>query len=383
MWRVPLFDLDFDNREEAAVLAVLRRRWLTMGEETMAFERDFASMLGHDSQCLAMSSCTAALHTAVHLLDIHPGDEIIVPALTFVADYNAVIMCGGTPVLADCTSHDDWNVSAETIAKAITPRTKAVIIVHYAGQPCDMQSIQALCASANLTLIEDVAHAVGATQGGHQCGTFGDMACFSFFTNKNISCGEGGMFVSRDPEFMRRARLFRSHGMTSLTLDRHRGRVDSYDVLSPGLNYRITEMSAALGRVQLAKLLENNAKRKRIVETYDPALRDMPGICRPWNTPAATSMTQPSFHILPILLSPHVDRIAVMAGMRADGIQTSIHYPDPQHFSAFKKIFRDAPVAADIASRELTLPLFPSMTGDMVTDVASSLRAHLLQQGAA
>lgn len=380
MWRVPLFDLDFDSREAEAVLAVLRRRWLTMGEETIAFEQEFGNMLGHDTQCLAMSSCTATLHTAIHLLDLKPGDEVIIPALTFVADANVVIMSGGTPVLADCASLNDWNVSAETISKAITPRTKAVLIVHYAGQPCNMHPIKKLCKEHGLFLIEDVAHAVGATHHERPCGTFGDMACFSFFSNKNISCGEGGMFVSRDEKLMQRARLFRSHGMTSLTLDRHKGRVDSYDVLAPGLNYRITEMSAALGRVQLAKLDKNNALRRRLVDLYTHSLSGMPGMSRPWDETHDQSGDRSSCHIMPILLAPHIDRSAVMANMRVLGIQTSIHYPDLQNFSAFKHMLHGAPVAAEITSRELTLPLFPSMTDTMVDEVVSALRTQLSQQ---
>lgn len=358
MWRVPLFDIDFDSREETAIQSVLRRRWLTMGEETIAFEQEFETMLGHGTHCVAMSSCTAALHTAMQLLDLKPGDEVIIPALTFVADANAVVLSGGTPVLADCTSLQDWNVSAATIAKAITPRTRAVIIVHYAGQPCDMQPIQELCAERGLYLIEDAAHATGAMHQERHCGTFGDMACFSFFSNKNISCGEGGMFVSRDEKLVQRARLFRSHGMTSLTLDRHKGRVDSYDVLTPGLNYRITEMSAALGRVQLAKLFKNNDQRRRLAELYSNSLADMPGISRPWEDIHDQSSDRSSNHILPILLAPHIDRTAVMSNMRILGIQTSIHYPDLQNFSAFKHILHGAPVAAEITSRELTLPLF-------------------------
>ena len=377
MWRVPLFDLDFDSREEDAVLAVLRRRWLTMGEETQAFEQEFAAMLGQGAECLAVSSCTAALHAAMHQLALQPGDEVIVPALTFVADVNAVTMCRATPVLADCASLQDWNMNAQTIARAITPRTKAVLVVHYAGQPCDMDPIVALCQERGLPLVEDVAHAVGATYHGRQCGTFGDMACFSFFSNKNISCGEGGMFATCDADRMRQARLFRSHGMTSLTLDRHKGRVDSYDVLVPGLNYRMTEMNAALGRVQLAKLEANNARREQLAAAYATQLDAVPGVVRPW--PNGMTGSRSACHIMPVLLPAHVDRAALMAGMREQGIQSSIHYPDMQQFIAYKDILCGAPVAAEICARELTLPLFPSMTMDMVHEVISLLRALLMK----
>ncbi|BAH77527.1 DegT/DnrJ/EryC1/StrS family aminotransferase [Solidesulfovibrio magneticus] len=378
MWRVPLFDLDFDSREEDAVLAVLRRRWLTMGEETQAFEQEFAAMLGQGASCLAVSSCTAALHAAMDQLGLRPGDEVVVPALTFVADANVVAMCRATPVLADCASPQDWNMNARTIARAVTSRTKAVLVVHYAGQPCDMDPIVALCRERGLVLVEDAAHAVGATYRGRQCGTFGDMACFSFFSNKNLSCGEGGMFVTRDPDRLARARLFRSHGMTSLTLDRHKGRVDSYDVLAPGLNYRMTEMSAALGRVQLAKLEGNNARRERLAAAYATQLDAMPGVVRPW--PGGVAGCRSACHIMPVLLPKRVDRAALMAGLRGQGIQSSIHYPDMQQFTAYKDLLRGAPVAAEICARELTLPLFPSMSMEMVHEVVALLRALLRQQ---
>lgn len=378
MWRVPLFDLDFDNREEDAVLTVLRRRWLTMGEETQAFEQEFGAMLGHETQCLAMSSCTAALHAAMHMLGVGPGDEVIIPALTFVADANAVAMCGATPVLADCESLQDWNVSVTTITRALTPRTKAVLVVHYAGQPCDMAPIATLCRERGLPLIEDVAHAPGATYRGRQCGTLGDLACFSFFSNKNLSCGEGGMLASRDGDHIRQARLFRSHGMTTLTLDRHKGRADSYDVLTPGLNYRMTEMSAALGRVQLAKLHANNKRRRQLATLYAAQLDAMPGLSRPW--PNGTEDCCSAHHILPVLLPPAVDRTTLMASMRNRGVQTSIHYPDMQRFTAYEGLLQGAPVAAEICTRELTLPLFPTMTEAMVHEVVSTLRSILMQQ---
>ncbi|MDR3044997.1 MAG: DegT/DnrJ/EryC1/StrS family aminotransferase [Desulfovibrio sp.] len=384
---MPLFDLDFDAREEDAVLAVLRRRWLTMGDETRLFEEEFAAMLGQGARCLAMSSCTAALHAAMHQLGLRPGDEVVVPALTFVADANVVAMCGGTPVLADCASPRDWNMNADTIARVLTPRTRAVVVVHYAGQPCRMEPIVALCRERGLVLVEDVAHAVGATLDGRQCGTFGDMACFSFFSNKNLSCGEGGMFVSRDARRIEQARLFRSHGMTTLTLDRHKGRADSYDVLSPGLNCRITEMGAALGRVQLAKLAANNDRRRHLTDRYARALDSVPGLSRPWpdsddSSDSGDDTRQSSCHILPVLLPQGTDRAAVMAGMRGEGIQTSIHYPAPQSFTAYAGQFRDTPVAAGVCARELTLPLFPSMTESMIHDVVGALRTHLLQQDA-
>jgi len=170
---------------------------------------------------------------------IGSGDEVIIPALTFVADINVVRAVGATPKLADCGDYNNWNVTAESIKREITNRTKAVIIVHFAGYPCDMDEIVELCQERGIYLIEDVAHAVGATYRGESCGTFGEFGCFSFFTNKNLSVGEGGMLVTGKRELERRAKLFRSHGMSALTLDRHKGRAVSYDVELSGFNYEL------------------------------------------------------------------------------------------------------------------------------------------------
>ena len=198
MWDVPLFDLNFDDRESHAVQSVLDSQWLTMGEQTQSFEAEFAEMLGESTTCFAVSSATAALHMSLLALDVGQDDEVIIPALTFVADANVVRMVGATPVLADSASTDNWNISADTVRPKISPATKAVIAVHFAGFPCDMEGLVDLCKEKNVALIEDVAHAPNASIKGRECGTFGDVGCFSFFSNKNLSIGEGGMVVTRD-----------------------------------------------------------------------------------------------------------------------------------------------------------------------------------------
>lgn len=184
MWKVPLFDLGYDHREQEAVMAVLQSRWLTAGPKTKEFEDNFTEYLGGNVQCCTVSNGTAALHMALLIAGVGPGDEVILPGLTFVANLNVVKMTGATPVLADSKSLADWNIAPEDIARKITPRTKALIIVHYAGYPCDMDELHTLCRQNNILLIEDAAHAVGATYQGRKCGTLGDMACFSFFPTK-------------------------------------------------------------------------------------------------------------------------------------------------------------------------------------------------------
>ena len=373
MWKVPLFELNYDDAEANAVAEVIASRWLTMGERIQAFEQKFSEFMGGPVQSTALSSCTAALHVALLAADIGPGDEVIIPALTFVADANVVTMTGATPVLADCESLDDWNISARTIEERITPRTRAVIVVHFAGYPCDMDPIIDLCKAHNLVLIEDVAHAPGATYKGQACGTFGDMACFSFFSNKNISIGEGGMFVSANEKITEKARYLRSHGMTTLTLDRHKGRAVSYDVVQPGLNYRMDEMRAALGLVQLEKLPKANATRGELVKHYQQNLKDAPQITTPFQ---ALKDVEPAWHIFPVLLNPGVDRMKTIERLNNNGIQPSIHYPSFRDFTAYKQHpFPPTPVADDIAARELTLPLFPGMTQQQVDTVTESVKS--------
>ncbi|MBS0457779.1 MAG: DegT/DnrJ/EryC1/StrS family aminotransferase [Proteobacteria bacterium] len=376
-WKVQLFKLNFDEREERAVAEVIRSGWLTMGDKTVAFEREFAAYLGSDARAIAVSNGTAALHLALLALGIGSGDEVIVPAQTFVADINAVVLSGATPKMADCTSFDDWNIDPADIERKISGRTKAVMIVHYAGVPCDMDAIVDLCARRNLKLIEDCAHAPGARYKGRSVGTFGDAGCWSFFTNKNLSVGEGGMVTTRSGDLEQQVRYLRSHGMTSLTLDRHQGRAISYDVVRPGLNYRIDEMRAALGLVQLSKLDAANTRRREIVEAYREALASVDGVALPF--PDRLDRTG-SCHIFPILLDTGLDRLRIVEALKSAGVQSSIHYPAVHQFSAYAGMDLGAtPVADEIAQRELTLPLYPGMSGDDVTLVVAALRTAIAQ----
>ena len=376
MWKVELFAPNYDNREGETVAEVIESRWLTMGERTKKFESDFAEMLGEGVYCTALSSATAALHISLLALGLKEGDEVIIPALTFVADINVVRMVGATPILADCTSLNDWNMSAQSIEKQITDKTKAVIIVHFAGYPCQMDEIISLCKEKNIVLIEDVAHAPGATYKGQACGTFGDYGCFSFFTNKNLSVGEGGMISSKSKELNQQAMYYRSHGMTSLTLDRHKGRAITYDIAQSGLNYRIDEIRSALGLVQLDKLSVANKSRKLLVERYIENLKEFKSIMIPF---IDIENIESVYHIFPILLDAKIDRVKLIGELKAEGIQSSIHYPAFKDFTAFKDIgLNPASIAEDIASRELTLPLYPTMSFEQVDLVCNSLKKTLI-----
>jgi len=372
MWNVQLFKLNFDHREANAVRETVESGWLTMGERITEFESGFSNYLGGGVQSLAVANGTAALHMALLALGVGSGDEVVIPALTFVADANSVRLVGATPILADCSSLDDWNMSVRTIERGITPKTKAVMIVHYAGYPCDMPAIVDFCRKRGLKLIEDVAHAPGASVRGRSCGTWGDIGCFSFFSNKNLSIGEGGMVTSCDPELIQRMKYLRSHGMTTLTLDRHKGRAITYDVAEAGLNYRMDEMRAAIGLVQLDKLPTGNARRKELTERYRMNLAGS-SVSMPFSNLSADVVS--AYHILPVLLPVGSDRKAVIQALKASGIQSSIHYPPFWSFTAYAGQFSatDAPVAADICDRELTLPLYPTMTDEEVDLVTTSL----------
>ena len=373
MWDIQLFKLNFDQREIEASSSVVASGWLSMGEEINKFETDFGSFLGGGTHCKAVSNGTAALHMALLALDIGSGDEVIIPSLTFVADVNVVNLVGATPVLADATSLDDWNMSINSIKSKITDRTKAIIVVHYAGYPMkDVEKISQLCKDRGIGLIEDVAHAPGASVNGKKCGTFGDVGCFSFFSNKNLSIGEGGMVSTQTQDLAQKLGYLRSHGMTTLTLDRHKGRAITYDVAQPGLNYRMDEIRAAIGSVQLEKLPAGNARRKQLTNRYRSNLIQTL-ITIPFE--AQTESLNSVYHILPVLLPEGTDRVEVIGALKQAGIQSSIHYPPFWDFSAYKGQFSpsDSPITAEICRRQLTLPLFPTMTEDEVDQVCHAL----------
>jgi dTDP-4-amino-4,6-dideoxygalactose transaminase len=372
MWKIQLFEPNFDYREQEAAARVVADGWLTMGDRIKTFESEFSIFLGGSVKSTAVSNGTAALHMALLSLGIGEGDEVIIPALSFVADANVVRMVGARPILADCVSLDDWNISVENIRRKLTTRTKAVIAVHYAGYPCDMVEIDSLCQKHGLYLIEDVAHAPGASIAGRSCGAWGDVGCFSFFSNKNLSIGEGGMVVVDDAKLHQTLGYLRSHGMTTLTLDRHNGRSNTYDVAAPGLNYRMDEIRAAIGLVQLEKLSAGNSRRAEITARYRKNLESSEVLVPFANQPADMIS---AYHILPVLLPIGADRVTVMDSLKMKGIQSSIHYPPFWNFTAYAGWFdaSDTPIAANICERELTLPLFPTMKDDEVDIVTTSL----------
>ena len=371
-WKIPLFDPDLGPAEEQALVEVIRSKWLTMGDRTKTFEQRFAEEIGVPV-ALACNSATAALHMALAALDIGPGDDVIVPTLTFVATANAIRYCGARPVFADVAAMDDWNVDADSIERAWTPATKAAIVVHYAGYACDMPAIRALAEQRGFALVEDAAHAPCASLGGVALGAWGDVGCFSFFSNKNMTTAEGGMATSRRPELAQRLAWLRSHGMTTLTLDRHKGHAFGYDVVALGYNYRMSELNAALGLVQLQHVRERNARRGRLVAAYRERLSHVDGLTMPF----AAYRGESAFHLMPVLLPADVERSEVMVAMRDAGIQTSIHYRPIDTFTAYVKAglgpSDQVPLSHEIGARMVTLPLYPSMQLEQVDLVCKTL----------
>lgn len=370
MWKVQLFELNYDEREQQAVKEVLDSKWITMGQKTIDFENKYADFLGYDSKCLAVSNGTAALHIALLACGVCEGDEVITPSLTFIADQNVTYMTGAKNVLADVYSYEDWSMDPDDIEAKITKKTKAVMIVHYAGFACDMERITDICKKHGLFLIEDCAHTPGADYKGRPLGTFGDVSAFSFFSNKNLSVGEGGMVSTRDASLYNKLKGLRSHGMTVPSFDRFKGRAVSYDVDMPGFNYRIDEIRSALGLVQLDKLASANESRAKLVKYYYDRLDSMKGVKIPFRN---FERGKPNYHIMPILLDENIDRLTVINSMKDKGVQTSIHYPAIQNFTAYKNIVNSTPKAEYISEHELTLPLFPTMTIEQVDLVCDAL----------
>jgi dTDP-4-amino-4,6-dideoxygalactose transaminase len=370
-WAVPLSDVDVSDELAEAVRETVESGWWSMGPRVAELEREFASLCG-TAHALAVANGTVALHAALVACGCGPGDEVVLPSLNFVAAANVVVHTGATPVFCDIVGEEDLNLDPRDLEVALSPSTKAVIALHYGGYSCAMDEVLALAADRGFSVVEDAAHAPGATLDGRACGSMGAIGCFSFFSNKNLPVGEGGMLVTNDDELSERLRLLRSHGMTTMTWDRHRGHAHSYDVVTHGFNYRLDEIRAAMALVQLGRLAEGNAARARIVERYRELLDGVEGISMPFGRQPAGASS--SHHLAVALLPPDVPRGEVREALAARRIQTSVHYPPIHSFTAFREVSRrPLPRTDALAERILTLPLFPHLTDEQVELVAEEL----------
>ena len=356
------------DAEKKAVLDVLDGGWITMGERVKIFEQEFARIHNHDD-AVAVNSCTSGLHIALAALGVGEGDEVLVPSLTFVATINAIKYVGATPVFVDVESVIEPHISISKAADALTERTKCVMIMHYGGYLCDVKAWREFSDDHGLSLVEDAAHSPACGN----VGELGDITSFSFFSNKNMTTSEGGMLVANKPELIDKLRNLRSHGMTSVTLDRHKGHAYSYDVINLGFNYRLDEIRAAIGIEQLKNLHAwNSTRRERSLQYKQKFSGNQSGIEIPFTNNSLTVG-----HLMPVLLPTHIKREAVMDTLRANGIQSSIHYPPAHKFSYYQEVNPGVslPITEEYCARELSLPLHPMLSEDDVKYVSDTLIA--------
>jgi dTDP-4-amino-4,6-dideoxygalactose transaminase len=371
-WKVPLAEPVVDDELVEAAREAVGSGWWSMGPRVNEFEAAFAEFTGAE-HAIAVANGTAALHLALLAVDCGPGDEVILPSLNFVAAANAIRHTGATPVFCDVVGEADLNLDPEDLEALVTPATKAILALHYGGFACDMDAVGEIASTHGLRVVEDAAHAPGATHRGQACGTIGEIGCFSFFSNKNLPVGEGGMIVTDDDELAAALRLLRSHGMTTLTWDRHRGHAHSYDVVAQGFNYRLDELRAAMGLVQLRRLPGENAARREISARYRQRLHGQSGLVMPFDDDEAQRAS--SHHLAVVLLPDGAPRDDVRTALQEERIQTSVHYPPIHLFSLYSRdgSVRPLPRTEDAARRLVTLPLYGQMSEEQIEAVVDGL----------
>ena len=368
---IPLFKLNYDQDERQAILDVLESRWISMGPKCQEFEALSCDMLG-TKYALSVSNCTSALHMALVALGVGQNDEVIAPSLTFVATVNAIKYVGATPVFCDISGYDQLTIDPEQIRQLITSKTKVIIVMHYAGFPCDMDEIVNIVTENNLKIIEDASHAPLSDYKGKKLGTIGDFGCFSFYSNKNISTGEGGLLITQQQRLYEKVKLLRSHGMTTLSYERFAGHQTSYDVVELGFNYRMDDMRAALAIVQMKKLPQDLKIRADLREYYIDKLSRVEGIIIPFKEEKGFV----SNYIFPIVLknSTADKRNAVRAVMKDHRIQTSVHYPAVHKFSIYNDTDQRLDITEYVSNNEITLPLYSGMTKQDIDRIVSALQ---------
>jgi dTDP-4-amino-4,6-dideoxygalactose transaminase len=374
-WRVGLTEISLPEADVEAVLETLRSGWLTMGPRTQELEEAFRGET-RSEHAVAVSSGTAALHLACLAAGVGQGDEVIAPALSFVADAHAGRCAGGEAVLADCRSIEEPLLDPAQVERRMTDRTKAVIAVHMFGYPADTDALRELCDARGVALIEDCAEADGGKlRDGAPAGTSGACGCFSFFSKTQLGVGEGGILVTDDEDFAQRVRALRSHAMTSVTWDRHRGHAETYDVTDLGFNYRIDEPRASLALARLARLNGALAELRRVARAYRERLAGLGAVVVPFNE----EWIELSGHFaFPVLVGDRGTRDAVRDALHARGIQTTF-YPALTQLSAYAPADGDGsmPIAEEFADRHLALPISPSLDDERLDLVVEELRQAL------
>lgn len=370
MYKIPLFNLNFDNSERKAVNKTLYSKWISTGPKCEEFEKRFSEKL-NISFSLTTSSCTASLHMALLALEIKKGDEILVPSLTFSATVNVIKYIGAKPIFCDIISDSNLTIDPNEIARKITKKSKAIIVMHYAGFSCEMDSILSIAKKHKLFIVEDAAHAPLSEYNGQKLGTIGDIGTFSFFSNKNIAIGEGGMVITKNEKLYEKLKLIRSHGMTSLSYQRYKGHATKYDIQSLGYNYRMDDIRASIGIIQLKKLEKDLIKRKKIRSLYIDKLKNQNAIIIPFKN----DLSYVSNYIFPIIIKAekNLEREIIREKLHLRGIQTSIHYPSVHRFSIYKNNYVELPNTDYVSNNEITLPMYSSLKSKEVDYISNSL----------
>lgn len=370
-YKIPLFNLNFDEREALAAYDTIKSGWISTGPKNAELEQMFIDMW-KVRYAVSMSNCTDALHVCCMVCGFGPGDEVICPSLTFAASCNCIRYVGATPVFADIVGPDHINIDPKDIERKITPKTKGIIVVHMAGFPCQMDEIMAIAKKHNLKVIEDACHGPLSEYKGVKLGTLGDCAAYSFFSNKNISTGEGGMFITNNEEMAAKARLIRSHGMSTMSYQRASGHATEYDITCLGYNYRMDDIRAAIAIEQLKKLPADLERRIMVRERYVEQLIGIEDLVIPF----ADNSEFVSNYIFPtILLNSNRDRRnEIREYMHEFGVQTSIHYPAVHKFTTYKEQVAFLPQTEYVTDNEITLPMYASLSNDQIDFICKTYR---------
>ncbi|MGA2237731.1 MAG: DegT/DnrJ/EryC1/StrS aminotransferase family protein [Candidatus Bathyarchaeia archaeon] len=356
---IPLFRPSYDNEEVEAVAEALRSGWVGLGPRTAQFEKEFAQYLG-SPYCVALNSGTAALHLALLSLNLSKGDEVIVTPITFVSTAHVIRYVGATPVFAD-VELDTLNIDPKDIDRKISDRTKAILVVHYGGHPCDMDVISKSAKNHGITVIEDAAHACGAEYKGRKVGTISPLTCFSFHAVKNLATGEGGAITFQESKLDPYFREMRWMGISKDTWDRtSKGEVYAwkYTVNRLGFKYHMHDISAAIGLVQLHKLDKNNDRRRAIAAKYSRELKDLDWI----EVPVEKSYAKSSWHIYRITLPNLKMRDALIGHLKQKDISPGVHYYPINLYPYYDQSKHTTPVASQVWERILSIPMFPDLT---------------------
>lgn len=369
-YQIPLFNLNFDEREAIAAADTIKSGWISTGPKCAELEQMFVNMF-QVNYAVSVSNCTDALHLCCLVCGVGPGDEVLCPSLTFAASANCIRYVDATPVFCDIVGPNHINIDPEDIKRKITPKTKAIVVVHMAGFPAKMDEIMAIAKEYNLKVIEDACHGPLSEYKGKKLGTIGDCAAFSFFSNKNISTGEGGMFISNNKEMADRVRLLRSHGMTTMSYQRASGHATAYDIVELGYNFRMDDIRAAIAIEQLKKLPADLEKRIQVRKRYVEKLTNVKGVVVPFAD--CTEFT--SNYIMPVVLinSNKGTRDVIREKIHAAGIQTSVHYPAIHKFTIYIEEGTVLPETEYVTDCEITLPMYASLTMEQIDFICETL----------